>query len=454
MSKKKFPKWHQEVNAIFANLSNAEIKLAMERLIQKNFPNDCFLASSNRYVIDTVNRVAGDFKKRPLLYKRRDISDYIAASTINHCSDSWNYLARAVESIISGDFTVAIHLSYYSELRSVMSLMAYEGVGIFNSKHIWFDKNFKCHHFSGSTHPVADYIINKWAEQADKKDLIFGMIKVGNKPLSEWVVAAGLPGRSKLTKQILKQWLSEWSIDLKMKKDQDIRNEVSYRPKIFYQDFDALTATKNIREIWDACEPSGAEKFRNLDHHFLRIVLSSVYRFKKPGHVLNGDANSKAFVEEVMGKLGLSINTSLVNFLSYSSSPNNHFVIGEAKKVVFDPTTMKYDPFPILSRALLLLRLATATTEYFIEHSTISSTRRESLKFWWNKLCLTYGIIGDENEISDFNDLYADIADSFNNIDFSNAQDWASSKAAGEKYADEFAKIKQFHRAFFWGLAL
>ena len=395
-----------------------------------------------------------DFKKNPLLSKRKDISEYIAASSLNHCTDSWNYLSRSISSILSGDYTSAIHLAYYSELRSVMSIMAYEGVGIFNSKHIWFKKNNRCSHFGGRTHDVANYIINKWAEQADKRDLIFGLIKVNNKTLAEWINSTGLSSRSKLTKQVLKGWLQEWSIDLKIKEDQGIRNEVSYRPKIFYQSFNPLHTIQSVKEIWSASEPSNNEKFKNLDIHLLRIIIKDVYKFKTKGNILNGDDNSKDFIKTTMLNLGLTTNEALINFLSCVSSPDNHFVISEAKKPVFDSIRMTYDPFPIICRAFLLLRIATATTKNLIDQSSISTTRRDSLKFWWNKICVTNGISNNADEIEDFNDLYTDIEESFNDINFAESEFWTSSKNTYAKYSGEIEKIKQFHRVGLWGLAL
>lgn len=451
---KKKPAWTKVVDTLFDDLSNQEIKNALERIINSNFPHNYFLAASNRYIINTVKKVEADFKKRPLLSKRKDISEYIAASSINHCSDSWNYLSRAVSSIINGDYTAAIHLAYYSELRSVMSIMAREGVGIFNAKHIWFKKNANCANFGGRTHEVANYIINKWAEQADKRDLVFNIIKVNNRSISQWLNSVNLPSKSKISKRLLKEWFHQWSIDLKIKEDQDIRNEVSYRPKVFYQTTNTQETISNIQKIWSACEPSNNEKFKNLDIHFLRIVLDFAYRFKTKGSGLNGNEASKIFIESCMLNLGLTINIPLVNFLSKSVNSEDHFILAEAKKNVFDIGAMTYNPFPIICRAFLLLRVATATTENLLEQSSISTTRRDSLEFWWRKICVTNGILDSTEDIDDFNDLYADIEESFATIDFADPTHWTSLKNVSDNYSLQIDKIKHFHRVGLWGLSL
>src|SRR4051812_19836835 len=109
------------------NSSSAFISECFKHVSSAHLPQQRWIGSRNYYLNDTVNKVnsisnVSQIRKKPL-------GEYIASSTILHCYDGWNYISRASESLINGDISTAIHLIYYSELRSVMSLMASQGIG-------------------------------------------------------------------------------------------------------------------------------------------------------------------------------------------------------------------------------------------------------------------------------------------------------------------------------------
>lgn len=67
--------------------------------------------------------------------RKRNLAQYIAASAVLHANDGWSYLGRAISCLMVGDAHRALHLAYYAELRAAISLLAGEGIGIFNQKH-------------------------------------------------------------------------------------------------------------------------------------------------------------------------------------------------------------------------------------------------------------------------------------------------------------------------------
>src|SRR5689334_737896 len=97
-----------------------------------------WIGSSNRYGADTIQRIQSDNKKNRVR-EPRQLSQYIAASTLLHCADGWSYLGRAFTALLGGDSSRAIHLAYYAELRAAMSLLATEGIGVFSNAHFFID---------------------------------------------------------------------------------------------------------------------------------------------------------------------------------------------------------------------------------------------------------------------------------------------------------------------------
>ena len=82
------------------------------------------------------------------LGNKRDIDgpklgEYIACSAPLHLADGWNYLSRAFDAACRGDRSSAYHLAYYGELRATMSLLATEGIGIFNRRHIALNEHLE-----------------------------------------------------------------------------------------------------------------------------------------------------------------------------------------------------------------------------------------------------------------------------------------------------------------------
>jgi len=61
------------------------------------------------------------------------LSEYIAASCLLHCSDGWSYLGRAISALLRGDPHRARHLAYYAELRAATALLAKVGVSSIDS---------------------------------------------------------------------------------------------------------------------------------------------------------------------------------------------------------------------------------------------------------------------------------------------------------------------------------
>ena len=89
-----------------------------------------WIGQRNRYAQDTISTIRAEANPGPLVAPKQ-LSQYIAASIVLHCSDGWSFFGAAVSSLLHGDPHRARHLAYYAELRAAMSLLAAFGIGVF-----------------------------------------------------------------------------------------------------------------------------------------------------------------------------------------------------------------------------------------------------------------------------------------------------------------------------------
>jgi hypothetical protein len=102
----------------------------LERFIKQR----TWIGRANRYSRDTIRRIKSDIGIGGVRSPRQ-LSQYVAASTVLHCADGWSYLGKAISCLLRGDPHRCRHLAYYAELRAALSLLASEGVGIFQDRH-------------------------------------------------------------------------------------------------------------------------------------------------------------------------------------------------------------------------------------------------------------------------------------------------------------------------------
>ena len=155
------------LSSYIAQSSPTGIQVAFNRL-SGNFSSNTWLDSSNRYRLSTIQNIntdiaSGDINNPP---NNDALSEYIAASAPLHCLDGWSFLGRALECHTRGDFDSSRHLAYYAELRSAMSLLASEGIGIFQNKHFFVDVNGRCNYIpiNRGTHQIAWDALEEWAK--------------------------------------------------------------------------------------------------------------------------------------------------------------------------------------------------------------------------------------------------------------------------------------------------
>jgi len=255
---------------------NVEITLTGMRRFLKD---SRWVGVSNRYARNAIKSISSDTKVGRIRNPRH-LAQYIAASSVLHCSDGWSYLGKALLSLLRGDPHRARHLAYYAELRAAMSLLASEGIGIFSRRHFIIDAPHSAVMLQTKypTHQFAWDCLNFWAEQSTSGHIFAKIVRPSGRNLEEWFVPVG--GAGAIEAQA-REWFRQWGIDLKIfAQDKNARNESSYRPDGMPEAWRvrAPEALNFAQEVWEALEPSSMSQFDLIDRHILRLALES--RFK------------------------------------------------------------------------------------------------------------------------------------------------------------------------------
>lgn len=437
-----------------AACSNAIVKQALKKLSKQQFSKNRVIGPRNAYLDNTIIKI-NSATLTPANIQVDNLSQYIASSIFIHCYDGWNFLSRGVDALLNGDIGSAIHFVYYAELRAVMSIMANEGVGIFDRRHIYFDVHNMPVIFSQnaasqrlSTHGAANELIAEWAGIAQKKDIIFRCIKVNNRPMRDWIIASGHAATTGYASGILTDWLKSWSIDLRMDADQKLRNEMSYRPHFNLEQVDIKEKLEGLISIWSGMEPINDNRFMDLDKHLLRIGLEQL--FKKVTGRTHRHSSYPAFINNIFDTLGEPRTQMLYRFILRTEFADDHFLISEARKDLQDAKINLEDPFPMICRAILLLRIATGYSNLMIGDSEVPVS---SLKFWWEDYAFKNGITTANPSGIDTIDLYTDIRDSIRSLrtyvnSIQNIHD------SNIQSLPDLCSMKQFQRVCFWGMGL
>jgi hypothetical protein len=432
-------------NAI-ANASNSIVLKALNTSDSQQFAKNILINPANRYI--GFNTHLADINTNPNNIKHTDLAEYIGVSTMCHTFDGWNFFSRGIEALVNGDISSCIHFVYYAELRSIMGIMASEGIGIFEKKHVYYDKNDKAHTFNGPTHLIASELIKYWADSGKKKDTIFKTIQLNNFNLKDWITATGGSTTSAYSTSLVKEWFLNWSIDLRLKEDQLLRNENSYKPHFDINQVDITALLGKIIKIWESLEPAASNRFPDLDMHLSRIALEHLF-VRTTGKPVT-DKGFEPYITTTFNTIGEPVKQNLFDFILRKTSPDNHVVIQEANRDLHNNRINLIDPIPMICRALLLLRFSTGFANQTLNDSGVNLS---NLKFWWEDIAYKIGAIDSTPTSIDSPDLYADIQEAIKGINAS--KDGISTIYETNLFCyPDLHNLKQFQRICFWGLGI
>ena len=364
-----------------------KVRLASRVAVQSYFTRLAALGGGQHW-IDAVNR----YRKTATQTYADDIAaasvnessliDYIAASAPAHLIDGWSYLARATEAVVRGDLNAALHLAYYSELRAAMSLLACEGIGVFNNRHpiiepsgtrttavqkIWLWQKTRFEKRPAGTHAAVWPLLNHWSSLKRAADLINRLVSPGGYTLHQWLDALAI---QKPVRSISKRWFSSWGIDLsRLNDDHESRNMVSYRPSEFRLPVapNAQRAVEFVSDLWTLFEPSAGGRFPQIEKELLRRIV------RESGQTVE--------IATLRANLGMDL-PGATNWKLFLSSPIDTLPLALADQSSDVENTDC--SLQVMSRAALLLFLATGSTR---KHLVDAGYSAHMLEFFWHRLC-------------------------------------------------------------------
>lgn len=439
-------------------------KAKLEQVFQGiagNLNSLCWLDQNNVYIADCIQTLVNQTSQPGQFVNDNNLSEYIAASAPLHCMDGWALVGRAFDAHIRGDVNTAIHVAYYAELRAAMSLLAAEGIGIFDDRHFVVTSSGICEPFgkvkkNGSstlrTHKITWLALEHWSTLTRSSDLFRLIIKPGGIPLGDWIDAFGVSTNSS---PITARWLKAWGLDLRRLsagEDRDARNQSSYRPT-FLNHGGSLTVFETssfMRELWNMYEPSIPSRFDVLDRYLLRLILEeSSSALPQTKGLKYGDRVSKMLT---ILFTNISVIKGWEKFLLRNNEPGNPLLFTEAASSakISDPR----HHLQIISRAALLLRVATGACQELLKGSSFGRTE---LEFWWRPLGNTRGLWDEGDEPMNFTDLWEDIDMAIQDLDnwetTNNNQNTCYSNWRRE-LAHQISLMGEHERIALWGLGL
>ncbi|MBD3195390.1 MAG: hypothetical protein GF317_10060 [Candidatus Lokiarchaeota archaeon] len=440
---------------VLSKASTNAVKENFARVIV-NFNSNRWLRIKNRYAVDTIQKIHNDTFEGAKNYKNKEINEYIAASIILHCMDAWSYFGRAIGSLLNGDTKISRHLLYYSELRSGMSILASQGIGVFNNKHFIIHSRDRCKILTKlRTHDFVWLALNFWIDNLNASSILRETISLEEKSLDIWLDLFGI--RSGTKDSILKKFLLSIGFDLQLfNNDHNARDEVSYRPTTIIG-----TSATNYKQIlnevkvcWQLCEPNLRFGLQRIDQLLLKRLLHITFKATHPDG-RSHKQNSREFKNKINNMLiDLGLSNERTNwwqsYFEYDSSSEKVFSFIDGSKNIKED---KY-VFGMLYRALLLLRISSAFCEEYTRDN--SSLTKSDLDFWWPNIGSNSGLWGAFDDVSYFSDLWEDI-----NLEIENLDLWIS-REDGEISQFGFQndnhvstlRLASFERACLWSLGI
>lgn len=366
----------------------------------------------------------------------KNSKEYIVASSLSHLKDAWNYFGQSISAILKNDTSLSKHLSYYSELRSSLSLMATEGIAIYNDEHYYIDKYENVQQFtreSGSmnklgTHQMIWVSLDAWSMLPKSRELLEKIIHIEGKSLKEWIEACDYTKWSGLSHEIYKNI----GIDLKyIAHDREMRNSVSYSPiDTFMRTCSIESNVEFILKLWDLLEPN----FKKTDFSILKKSISLI-GCEDPSYAIDTLIENNSLKEAI--KEYLSEQENMV----FEKSSIVHENLNDALN---DPE----NHLQMLGRAFLLLRVATGSVKLLLKDANIEFS---DISFWSEKILDEYGLVKNKNELDSYSDMWMDveegaiqqISDNDTNTDFFTLK---------QELSYPFLLLSETQRPLLWGI--
>jgi hypothetical protein len=390
---------------LIQSLSGANVEatfFGLRRFIKGNG----WIGKNNRYSIGTVTKIVSELRAGNV-QNAGHLSQYIAASSLLHCADGWSYLGKSILALLRGDPHRCRHFGYYAELRAAMSLLAAQGVGVFDKKHVIINRKNSIAPFTGSygTHQFAWDSLKCWSTSPASGNVFAKLIRPNGLSLDEWMAPLG--GGIAVAPQA-ENWFQQWGMDLKIGlDDRNSRNESSYRPDGLPNPWylDGKEAVTFIHGLWLILEPSEDSRFSAIDRHILRIALEQSFKGRHGKASTSAPQKYRQFVASILTPLNFSpeVEKWWMDFLARKIHKIDPEIFSSSRE---SPNKRSTSHASIISRATLLLRVASGAALGLLQSASLNA---DATMFWWNNLGVARGLWDGAKSADQLTDLWADI---------------------------------------------
>ncbi|HWN72397.1 MAG TPA: hypothetical protein VNN15_01155 [Solirubrobacterales bacterium] len=373
------------MSQVFSVANSGAVEVAARRL-DRRLADQRWLTLSNRYLTQAPTVIRADLPREDesLLHlagseEADQLAEYVAASSILHCSDGWSYLGRAMAAQLRGDVGAARHLAYYAELRGALSLLAAQGVGVFSGIHVTLSASGDVELFRHwGTHRFAWEALSAWTDLKRSTELFGKIIQPADAPLADWLdplIGADISSATG------RQYLREWGLDVeRFGLDRDARNDSSYQPRTILGAAvpSSSRAAEFSQDFWTVFEPTGGTSFGLLDGYLLRRILRSRYR-AQTGHQATADPEGFGkLIDRALETVQPSESKEqIISFLQGQVLPDEPPLFSEAE--THSAMDDSEDHLQVIARAGLFLRVSSGAARQLLEDAQLSYPDYE----WW-----------------------------------------------------------------------
>ena len=437
--------------------SGASIIAALSNLRRSYNARNAWLdPATNKYVVDTIEKLKSDISSSSL--SNQEVIDYLATSVLIHCFNGWTYLSNSIASLLEGDYGNAIHNAYYAELRSIMSFLGSQGIGVFDKSNVLVDRHGIVHPVTPPKRPTHKFVkeaFDEWLNNPANSQTILSLFTVEDATLQDWIATTGF---SSLTaSELSANKLKQWSLDLNtIGIEQKFRNYVSYNPLRY--DLSSVTLADNIEarmkfiiDLWNLSGPNKLFPMSILRNTYENLYSTIPFDIKD----LEMNRDWKRIFSD-MGKNADDImNQNIINFLRRDINSVDNLVFQYANTIQPSTPIIESDiePFGIMSRACIMLMLNTKILESLLRQS---GTSKEDLKFWFDNIGLKSGLWNLGSEPNSFVDLWSDVE-----IEIEDIASWLEDPTSIlDSYHSKHdlhssrKHVRNFAKAYLWNIGL
>lgn len=346
----------------------------------------------------------------------RQLAEYIAASGPWHSIDGWAYLGRAFEALMQGDSVSALHLGYYAELRAAISLLASQGIGIFDKRHFILADDgtpvsLGSRRRTLGTHQMAWEVLEYWATRAKAVDLLSDVVRPFAAPLSDWF--SGTLATPAALAPTASYWLRTVGVDLSiLPLDRVARNRASYHASGLRPEGPRAVdeALDFVVETWRLLEPTSGWGFEQLDQHFVKAILRRTHNSLYGGtnHAVTFEAFAASAAD---GAVGATLARPTIDaYLTNNAEDVRVIALARERP----GSTAAPDDLQVIARAALLLRISTGAWRRLFHDADIPVER---LAFSWSPFARDRGLIPNGTILASCTDLWSEIQSALDDVE-------------------------------------